>query len=49
MNKQNAVVDIYNTHTEVKAAIHELKRGAFNSAKLSIVDKDFHTEDHVVE
>jgi hypothetical protein len=36
------------THTEAEAAINELKRAAFNIAKLSIVGKDFHTEEHVV-
>lgn len=48
MSTQNAVVAIYNTHTEAEAAINELKQGAFDIAKLSIVGKDFHTEEHVV-
>jgi uncharacterized membrane protein len=48
MSQQNAVVAIYNTHTEAEAAIKELKRAAFDIAKLSIVGKDFHTEEHVV-
>ncbi|MEP7153851.1 MAG: general stress protein [Nitrospira sp.] len=48
MNEQQAVVAIYNTHTEAEAAIKELKRAAFDIAKLSIVGKDYHTEEHVV-
>lgn len=48
MNEHNAVVAIYNTHTEAEAAIKELKRAAFNITKLSIVGKDYHTDEHVV-
>ena len=48
MGEHNAVVAIYNTHTEAEAAIRELNRAAFNIAKLSIVGKDYHTEEHVV-
>lgn len=48
MSEQNAVVAIYNTHTEAEAAIKELKRAAFNITKLSIVGKDYHTDEHVV-
>lgn len=48
MSEPNAVVAIYNTHTEAEAAIKELKRAAFNITKLSIVGKDYHTNEHVV-
>ncbi len=48
MDEHNAVVAIYNTHTEAEAAIKELKRAALDIAKLSIVGKDYHTEEHVV-
>lgn len=48
MGEHNAVVAIYNTHTEAEAAIQELKRAAFDVTKLSIAGKDFHTEEHVV-
>ncbi len=48
MSEHQAVVAIYNTHLEAEAAIKELKRADFNIAKLSIVGKDFHTEEHVV-
>ena len=37
MGEHNAVVAIYNTHTEAEAAIKELKGAAFDIAKLSIV------------
>ena len=48
MGEHNAVVAIYNTHTEAEGAIQELKRATFDITKLSIVGKDYHTEEHVV-
>ena len=48
MGEHNIVVAIYNTHTEAEAAINELKRAAFDIKKLSIVGKDYHTEEYVV-
>jgi hypothetical protein len=48
MGEHNAVVAIYNTHIEAEAAIKELKGAAFDIAKLSIVGKDYHTEEQVV-
>src|SRR5579863_2232482 len=46
--KENAVVAIYNTHTDAEEAIKELQKSGFNLKKLSIVGKDYHTEEHVV-
>lgn len=48
MGEHNAVVAICNTHTEIEAAIKELKEASFNVKKLSIVGKDYHTDKHVV-
>ncbi|NOU11057.1 MAG: DUF1269 domain-containing protein [Nitrospira sp.] len=48
MSEHNAVVAIYNTHTEAESSIKELKRAAFDITKLSIVGKDYHTDEHVV-
>jgi uncharacterized membrane protein len=48
MADQNAVVAIYNTHTEAEEAVRELQRSGFDMQQLSIVGKDYHTEDHVV-
>jgi uncharacterized membrane protein len=48
MADQNAVVAIYNTHTEAEDAVRELQRSGFDMQQLSIVGKDYHTEDHVV-
>ena len=45
---KTAVVGIYNSHTEAEASIKELQRSGFDMKKLSIVGKDYHTEEHVV-
>ena len=43
-----AVVAVYNTHSEAEAGVRELQKGGFDTKKLSIVGKDYHTEEHVV-
>jgi uncharacterized membrane protein len=43
-----AVIAVYNTHPEAKAAIKELQRGGFDMENLSVVSKDYHTDEHVV-
>jgi hypothetical protein len=48
MTKENAVVTIYNTHTEAEGAVQQLQRSGFDMKKLSIVGKDYHTDEHVV-
>ena len=48
MSKQNSVVGIYNTHTEAEAAVKELQKSGFDMKKLSVVGKDYHTEENVV-
>ncbi len=44
----NAVVAIYNTHTEVEEAVRKLEKAGFDMKKLSIIGKDYHTEEQVV-
>ena len=48
MTEKNSCVAIYNTHTEAEGAIKELQKSGFDMKKLSIVGKDYHTEEHVV-
>ena len=48
MSKQNSVVGIYNTHTEAEAAVKERQKSGFDMKKLSVVGKDYHTEENVV-
>jgi uncharacterized membrane protein len=48
MAESNAVVGIFNSHTEAEKSIKELQKAGFDMKKLSIVGKDYHTEEHVV-
>jgi hypothetical protein len=48
MSDSNVVVAVYNAHTEAEKAIKELQEVGFDMKKLSIVGKDYHTEEHVV-
>jgi hypothetical protein len=48
MAENNAVMGIYSTHTEAEAAVKELQQSEFDMQKLSIVGKDYDTEEHVI-
>jgi uncharacterized membrane protein len=43
-----AVIAVYNTHEEAESAVKELQKSGFDMKKLSVVGKDYHTEDQVV-
>ena len=47
-NKDNFAIAIYPSHPGAEAAIKELQRAGFEMKKLSIVGRDFHTDEHVV-
>ncbi len=48
MNKNNAVVAIYATHSEAEQAVKELQHASFDMKKLSIVGREYQTDEHVV-
>jgi uncharacterized membrane protein len=48
MNKNNSVVAIYPSHTAAEVAVKELQQSGFDMKKLSIVGRDYHTDEHVV-
>ena len=48
MLETNSVVAIYETHTQAEEAVKELQRSGFDMKKMSIVGKDYHTDEHVV-
>jgi uncharacterized membrane protein len=48
MSKENLAVAIFNTHIEAENAVKELQKSGFDMKKLSIVGKDYHTEEQVV-
>jgi len=48
MTNNNAIVATYKSHAEAEAAVKELQHSDFDMKKLSIVGRDYHTEEHVV-
>lgn len=48
MSEKNTAVAIFDDHSQAEAAIKELQKSGFEMKKLSIVGKDYHTEEQVV-
>jgi uncharacterized membrane protein len=48
MNDQQATVAVYSNHELAEQAIGELQKAGFDMKKLSIVGKDYHTDENVV-
>ncbi len=48
MVESNAVVGIFDSHVQAETSIKELQLAGFDMKRLSIVGKDYHTEEHVV-
>ena len=48
MSVENSVVAIFNTHPEAEEAIKELQRSGFDLKKLSVIGKDYQTDEQVV-
>jgi uncharacterized membrane protein len=48
MTDTNAVVAVYDTHSAADDAVKELQKAGFDMKKLSVVGKDYHTDEQVV-
>jgi hypothetical protein len=48
MTKNNWVVAVFKSHIESEAAINELNKSGFDMKKLSIIGRDFHTDEHMM-
>jgi hypothetical protein len=48
MTKTEPCVAVYGTHQEAEAAVKELQTSGFDMKKLSIIGRDYHTEENVV-
>ena len=48
MSEQNSVVAIYGTHTGAEEAVKELQRAGIDMHSLSIIGRDYHTDENVV-
>ena len=46
--KNNSIVAIFKSHIEAEFAVKELQQSGFDMKKLSIVGRDYHTDEHVV-
>src|SRR5579871_5005544 len=44
----HSVVAVYKSHIEAEAAVKELQQSGFDMKKLSIVGRDYHTDEAVV-
>ena len=45
MTKNSSVVAIYKSHVEAEAAVKEQQKSGFDMKKLSIVGRDYHTDE----
>jgi hypothetical protein len=48
MSDQNSVVALYNSHAEAEQALEKLKAASFDLKKVSVVGKDFRSEEKMV-
>ena len=48
MSDKNSVVAIFDSHDRAEDAIRELQKSGFDMKKLSIIGRDYHTEENVV-
>ena len=46
--KTNCVVAVFKSHIEAETAVKELQQAGFDMKKLSIIGRDYHTDEHVV-
>jgi len=48
MTDTNAVIAVYDDHSAAEDAVKELQKSGFDMKKLSVVGKDYHTDEQVV-
>jgi uncharacterized membrane protein len=48
MSDRNSIVAVFESHNQADEAVRKLQQAGFDMKKLSIVGKDYHTEEHVV-
>jgi hypothetical protein len=46
-SKKNACIAVFDSHTDAEHAVKELETSGYDMKKLSIVGKDYHSEEHV--
>ena len=48
ITSEHSIVALYDTHLGAEAAVRALQQGGLDMQRLSIVGKDFHTEEHAI-
>ncbi len=48
MSNTHTVVAVFHTHEHAEEAVRDLQKSGFDMKTLSIIGKDYHTEEHVV-
>ena len=48
MNKSDITIAVYESHRQAEDAVHKLGKAGFDMKTISIIGKDYHTEEHVV-
>ena len=48
MTKTDLAVAVYDDHTQAETAVKALQRAGFDMKKISIIGREYHTEEHVV-
>jgi hypothetical protein len=48
MSEKNAVIAVYESHSQAEEALKALQKAGYDMKRLSIIGKDYHTEEHVV-
>ena len=48
MTDTNAAIAVYDNHSAAEGAVKELQKAGFDMKKLSVVGKDYHTDEQVV-
>ncbi|WP_128002574.1 general stress protein [Piscinibacter defluvii] len=48
MSKADIAVAVYDSHTQAEEAVHKLAKAGFDMKTISILGKDYHTEENVV-
>ena len=46
--KTDIAVAVYDLHTQAETAVKALQRAGFDMKKISIIGRDYHTEEHVI-
>lgn len=48
MSRSNSTVSVYSSHVEAESALRELQQPGFDMKKLTIVARDYHTDEKAV-